>query len=206
MSNFLKKLVKDWRDAGDSPTLANHPRVKGAYYRCADELDAMLGATEALGKFIKGTGVGLPHGTIAWVMFDGKRYIREWHPMDPAPNGTPLGNWWALEEGFSAAGTPRFSEHEITHYSIIEVPPIPEARSKKAQQPEGGPVEFQAVVGKSTQTGNFVAFTILADLLSGEPKLIEVAAETEQEALHALQLRADAVLRTFFSNYKTVRI
>jgi len=205
MTNFLKKLTKDWRSAGDSPTLVNHQRVRQAYYRCADELDAMLGAVEALGKFVIGNGVGLPHGTVAWVIHDKKRYIREWHPMAPSTEGKPLGNWWPLEPGEGKNFSKRFSEHEVTHYSIIEVPPMPGEAPKK-KQPEDAPAEFQAIVGKDMQTGLYTAFTVLADLRGGEPKLIEVSEATEEEALRSLQARADAVLRTFFHSYKTVRI
>jgi hypothetical protein len=166
----------------------------------------MIGAVEALGKFIKGSGVGLPHGTVAWVIHDGGRYIREWHPMAPDPAGKPLGNWWPLSNDLERGGIDgRFSEYEVTHYSVIEVPPMPGEVPKKKQS-ETGPVEFQAIVGKDMQNGKHTAFTVLADLRSGEPKVVTVSEDTEEEALRMLQLRADAVLRTFFHSYRTVRI
>ena len=202
MPNFLKKLVKDWRDVAESPTLASHGRVKSAYYQCAQELDAMIGAVEALGKFIKGNGAGLPHGTIAWVIHDEKRYIREWHPMPPDINGKPLGNWWGLEGGEST----RFSEYEVTHYSIIEVPPMPGECSGKKQCVSTEAAEFQAVVGKSIRTGKFHAFTILANVSAPSPMVVDVEEDTEAEALRQLKIRCDAVLKTFFHSYRTVRI
>lgn len=200
--NLLKKLVQDWKTEAKGPTLAANKRVAEAYMRCATELDSMLNAVEALAKFRKGDGTGLPHGTIAWVVADGRRYIREWHPMTPHSDGKPIGNWWPLEGGMEG----RFSEHEISHYSVIEVPDMP-SRIEPSPVPTRARVgELQAFVGKSMQTGNIVAFTILADLREGKPVLVEVAADTEEEALLGLQARADAVLRTFLHNYKMVRI
>lgn len=206
--NLLKKLAQDWKAEAKGPTLSIRKHVAEAYMRCATELDSMLNAVEALAKFKQGNGCGLPFSTVAWVVADGRRYIREWHPMAPSSDGTPQGNWWPLEGGMEG----RFSEHEISHYSVIEVPDLPEGMApspvpnRRRTPPEGGPVELQAFVGKSMQTGQYVAFTVLADLRAGQPVVVEVAAATEVEALHELQIRADAVLRTFFHHYKTVRL
>lgn len=120
MKNILKKLIADWREEANSE---KYGRSDGrshtiyAFRKCADELEAMLNATHALSQFIEGNGLGLPHGTIAWIVSDEKLYVREWHPMVPTPEGRAQGNWWPLEHD-----GPRFSENEVTHYSIIEVP------------------------------------------------------------------------------------
>lgn len=213
MTNFLKKLVSDWREFGDSPTLVNHQRVKSAYYRCAGELEAMIGATEALGRFIKGTGVGLPHGTIAWVMHDGKRYIREWHPMMPDGDGKPQGNWWDLDGGRDAINK-RFSEHEVTHYSIIEIPPMPSGKEPSVvPRITAGEKEFDIIVGRfppnkhyPDKPGRFFAYTTLLNPHLKEPVLIHYTEDTEEEAVQNVAERADAVLRTFFTEYKIVRL
>lgn len=118
--DILKKLAQDWRNKARMETM--RIGVSNALLSCADELEALTRAVEQLGKFIPGNGVGLPHGTIAWVVHDSKRYIREWHPLAPDAAGKPLGNWWALDG--SSDVTAMFCEHEVTHYSIIEVPQL----------------------------------------------------------------------------------
>jgi len=203
--NILKKLVEDWRDAADSKQYQSALR-RNAFNQCANELEAMVGAVEALGKFIPGNGVGLPHGTVAWVVYDGRRYIREWHPMDPAPNGTPLGNWWDLEGGRDAMNK-RFSEHEVTHYSVIEVPKMPDDKEPSVvPKITAGQKEFDITVGRFHEYGHFFASTTLVNPQSGTCIVITNTEPTEEEAVEGVVARADAVLKTFFSEYKIVRL
>lgn len=200
----LKELVHGWRLYADPIT---HESGSDAYKRCAEELSDMLKVIEALGKFVPGNGVGLSYGTIAWVVHDGKRYIREWHPMDPAPNGTPLGNWWDLEGGRDAMNK-RFSEHEVTHYSIIEVPKMPDGEEPSViPKITTGQQEFDITVGKHHGVhSQYRASTILVNPRTDALMAISHDAPTEEEAVENVAQRADAVLKTFFSEYKIVRL
>lgn len=202
--NLFKKLATDWRNEAKGPTLSTHKKVAEAYARCATELESMLNAVEALTKFRKGNGTGLPHGTVAWVLMDGVRYIREWHPMSPTKDGKPQGNWWPLSDSTQAASiNGRFSEHEVTHYSIIEVPRMPGAE-KVAEPPYAPDFGLQAIVGLDHFNG-YVALAVLPGLSDdGEVQTVKVFGDTEQEALVNLRRAVGYKLVTVYENYKVV--
>ena len=200
--NLLKKLVDDWRNEAKGPTMASSKIGRETLARCAFELESLIKGTEALGKFRPGSGVGLPHGTIAWVLFDGTRYIREWHPMQPDADGAPKGNWWPLDNSFSG----RFSEHEVTHYSVIEVPDAPGAAapppvSRNRLLGEG----FTAVVGRNYTNTSFLGYAMVPHG-AGAPMLITVEGQDEGVVLQELAERCDMVLKTFFMNYRVVKL
>lgn len=130
--------------------------------------------------------------------------------MSPDAEGKPLGNWWALEDGCDMMDK-RFSEYEVTHYSVIEVPPISGEslkKKKKLSKPEVS--GLQIIVGKHDSDHMhmdlYTAFTVLVDLSTEEPKLVKFAANTEEEAVEGLQRRFNDVLLTFFHSYRIVRI
>lgn len=200
----LRDLIKFWRKEAESPTLASVPKVRQAFEACANQLENVLPNMTYTTRYVEGNGVGLAHGTVAWVLVDGVEYVREWHPMQPEKDGTQIGNWWDLEKG---GMDKRFSEHEVTHYCVIGRPERPtKLPREQPAQPYGGPVELHAYVGRDIKRGGYTAFTILADVSKGEPMYLETWAETEDVALRELQLRADGVLRTFFHAYRTVRL
>lgn len=203
--NILKKLVETWRD------LAKGDRAsRGTYLRCASELEALVGAVDALAKFREGNGVGLPFGTIAWVLVDGRRYIREWHPMMPGLDGVPLGNWWPLSNDAMRGGLDgRFSEHEVSHYSVIEIPEDPpgvEPSTAPIKRSEPLEVDIAAIVGKVGT--HYIAWTLLAELAlpygRGLPVVVQFKADSEAEAISGLRDRVRDVLGTFFESYKSV--
>ena len=177
-----------------------------------EQVDAALNiAVKEKGKFIKGNGVGLPHGTVAWVVADGRRYIRTWHPMQPDAEGKPLGNWWDLEGGRDSMNK-RFSEHEVTHYSIIEVPTMPNGKEPSVVPIiTAGEKEFDIVVGRvgadvSDTSGTYFASTLLVHPATKDVMVVSATEDTEEEAVENVVQRADAVLKTFFDSYKIVRL
>ena len=201
--NLLKKLADDWRTEAKGPTMATSKLGREILYRCAHELDSLVKGVDALGHFREGNGVGLPFATVAWVVVDGNRYIREWHPMQPDADGAPKGNWWPLEEGGE-----RFSEHEVTHYSVIEVPTAPDGDAPPPvlrRRQKGG--ELAAVVGRNATNTQFIGYVLVANPNDVDAAVVVRASGlSEDEVLKELAVRSDMVLRTFFMNYRVVKL
>lgn len=203
--NLLKKLADAWRNEAKGPTMATSKIGREILYRCAYELDSLVKGTEALGHFREGNGVGLPFATVAWVVVDGNRFIREWHPMQPDADGAPKGNWWPLEEGGE-----RFSEHEVTHYSVIEVPTAPDGNAPppvlRKRRRSG---EFTAVLGRNVANTCFIGYALVPiphPEASGAPVVVQAQGLDVLAVEKELADRCDMVLRTYFSSYSVVRL
>lgn len=214
-TEILRKLIENWRELARERKYHSKLR-QSAFRRCADDLEAVLEARE----YIPGNGTSLPYGTRAWILVDGDHYKREWHPRKPAADGTLQGNWWGFYEKAKIGNIDclaiRFSEYEVTHYSIISMPSQPEATPVTSAVPAKEYWDVPIHVGRAPAScaevladgiGEYTAWSIIAtpDSALDLARVIRCTASTEEQAVQGVRERVDAVMRTFFASYKTVR-